>query len=360
MNSPAITSYRKTLVLQEENYSIWKYEGVPEEGIAFFEQTNWGSAGAVYERKNSSELIRLLKTPYLFAVQRGEEIVGTAVFCHTAPLVLGSSYNCYIIRYFAASDAIRGKKVMKYYAGKVMEVVRLEETEKTIYVGCIEKGNARSYRVVENAGYEQLGLLKVSAFSRFFPRAQKNLERIKTEGEKQEVLTMLQRFYEKHVLVHFDYLFLRDNYFVIRENGEIVAGCQFHRVHWAISNMPGFMGKIIMQILPRVPFINRLFNPKRFEFLAFEGIYFKQNHEHTLLKLFEGLLYQEKMNSALLWMGANCPHRERIHSNGKLGLMQQFVKDSGVYIMTSYHNMSEQEIARLKSGPLYASAFDYI
>jgi RimJ/RimL family protein N-acetyltransferase len=350
----------KTLVLKEEEFAIWKYDGVPEEIIAFFEQTSWGSAGAVYVRKNSSELVRQLKHPYLFAVQRGEEIVGTAIFCHTTPLVLGSPYNCYIIRYFAASQVIQGKKIIKYYAGKVMEVVRDAETEKTIYVGCVEKGNIRSYKVVENAGYERLGLLRVSGFSRFFPKQQKHIERIQSEQGKQEILDRLKSFYVHHVMVHFDYLFLKDNYFVIREHGEIVAGCQLHRVHWAINSMPGFMGKIIMKVLPNIPFINKLFNPKRFEFLAFEGIYFKPGYEQQLLHLFEGLLHQEKMNAALFWMGESCPHRATIHRQTNLGLMNYFVKDSGVYIMTSYRNMSDAEIARLKSGPLYASAFDYI
>lgn len=350
----------KTLVLREDGFAIWKYEGVPEEIIAFFEQTSWGSAGAVYVRKNSSELVRQLKHPYLFAVQQEEEMVGTAIFCHTTPLVLGLPYNCYIIRYFAASPVIQGKKIIKYFAGKVMEVVRDAETEKTIYVGCVEKGNIRSYKVVENAGYEPLGLLRVSAFSRFFPKQQKNLERIQSEQGKQEVLDRLTPFYAHHVLVHFDYLFIHDNYFVIREQGEIVAGCQLHRVHWAINSMPGFMGKIIMNVLPHIPFINKLFNPKQFEFLAFEGIYFKPGKEHQLFRLFEGLLHQEKMNSALFWMGENCPYREAIHRQSNLGLMNHFVKDSGVYIMTSYRNMSDAEIDRLKSGPLYASAFDYI
>ncbi len=360
MTTSPYSNHNKTLVLKEEEYSIWKYEGVPEEVISFFEQTNWGSAGAVYERKNSSELVRQLKAPYLFAIQKEEEIVGTAVFCHTTPLVLGVPYNCYIIRYFAASPLIQGKKIIKHYAGKVMEVVRDAETEKTIYVGCVEKGNIRSYKVVENAGYEPLGLLGVNAFSRFFPKEQNNIERIQTESSKKKVLELLNTFYVNHVLVHFDYLFLRDNYFVIRENGEIVVGCQFHRVHWAINKMPGFMGKLIMRVLPNIPFISKLFNPRRFEFLAFEGIYFKPGYEQTLLNLFEGLLHQEGMNSALFWMGENCPYRKKIQQHGNLGLMQYFVKDAGVYIMTSYRNMGEEEITLLKSGPLYASAFDYI
>jgi RimJ/RimL family protein N-acetyltransferase len=353
-------SENRTLVLQEKDYSIWKYEGVPERIISFFEQTDWGSAGAVYVRKNASELVRLLKKPYLYAVQMEDEIVGTAIFCHTTPFVLNETYNCYIIRYFAASEAIRGKKLMKYFGGKVMEVVRDAETEKTIYVGCVEKGNIRSYKVVENAGYEPLGLLSVNGFSRFYPKHYSHVEQIHNSKQKEEVLTLLKKFYEKHVLVHFDYLFLKDQYFVIREQGEIVAGCQYHRVHWAINQMPGLMGKVIMKVLPHVPFLNNLFNPRRHEFLAFEGIYFKSGHEEKLHLLFEHLLHREKLNTALFWMGETCPYRKRIVALGNLGLINHFVKDSGVYIMTSYRNMTDADIAKLKSAPLYASAFDYI
>jgi hypothetical protein len=199
----------------------------------------------------------------------------------------------------------------------------------------------------------------VNAFSRFYPKVQPDVERLQPE-EQNQMLNLIHDQYKHHSLVHTDYLFLNDNYFVIREQGEIVAGCQYHRVHWAINKMPGFMGKIIMNVLPRLPLINKLFNPKRFEFLALEGLYFKPGHEKTLLRLYEGLLHREKINSALFWMGENCPHRKKILDHGKLGLLNSFVKDSGVYIMTSYQNMNEEEIKTLKSLPLYASAFDYI
>lgn len=352
---------QRQLVLSEPDFTIWKYHGIPEAGISFFETTNWGSAGMVYERKNSPDLIRQLKDPYLFAVQQAESIVGTAVFCHTRPLVQQTPINTYIIRYFAASDAIRGKKVIKRYAGKVMEAVREGETEKTIYVGCVEKGNARSFHIVSGAGYEVLGSLRVLAFSRFSPKPQTGLEQINTLTGRDEVSQLLTQYYKNHVLVHFDYLFLNDNYFVIRnEQHEIVAGCQFHRAHWAINHMPGLMGKFIMNALPNIPGLNRIFNPRRFEFLALEGLYLKPGHENFLHQLIEGLLHKEKLNSALIWVGENCPVQESLLRFGKLGLLQQFVKKSGVYIMTSYRNMDAVDIQQLKAGPLYASAFDYI
>lgn len=357
---PSTKKADKSLVLADEHFTIWKYKGVPEEVISFFEETNWGSAGAVYERKNSSELVRQLKDPYLFAIQNESQIVGTAVFCHTRPYVKRTPLNCYIIRYFAAGAAIQGKKLIKHYAGKVMELVRQEETEKTIYIGCVEKGNIRSFKVVENAGYEVLGVQSVNAFSRFFPKAQPDIEPISRPDEKAEVLHLLEDYYQDHVLTHFDYLFLNNHYFVIREQGKIIAGCQYHRAHWAINNMPGIMGKIIMNVLPRLPFINKLYNPKKFEFLAFEGIHFKPGHEKTLHRLFEGLLHREQLHSALFWMGETCPYRQKLVAYGNLGILNSFVKDSGVYIMTSYRNMSEEEIQKLKSGPLHASSFDYI
>ena len=160
--------------------------------------------------------------------------------------------------------------------------------------------------------------------------------------------------------MQFDYLFMHDNYYVIKENNEIVAGCQFHKAHWVINKMPGFMGKIILNVVPRIPLLNKLFNPKKFLFLAFEGIFFKQGKEKRLHELFEGLLAQEKLKTALFWMGENCPWHKALIKYGRSGLINIFVKDSDVYIMASYQNMTPEEIYATENSPLYASGFDYI
>ena len=173
-------------------------------------------------------------------------------------------------------------------------------------------------------------------------------------------MTLLKKQYDQHALVQFNSIFLHDNYFVIRENKEIVAGCQFHHVHWVINSMPGFSGKIIMNVVPRVPLLNKLFNPRCFKFLAFEGIYFKPGYENKLMELFEGLLAREKLKSAMFWMGENCPLRKKILDHGKMGLLHSFIKDSDAFIMASFHGLQENEIASLKSRPLFASAFDYM
>lgn len=173
-------------------------------------------------------------------------------------------------------------------------------------------------------------------------------------------MSRLQEQYHEYALVQFNSIFLNNDYFIIRENGEMVAGCQFHRVHWVINKMAGVMGKVIMHGVPLVPLLNKLFNPKHFEFLAFEGIYCKPGFENRLMALFEGLLAIENLKSAMFWLGETCPLRKRILDKVKTGLIHSFIKDSDVYILSSFYDLNDEEIRDLRSRPLFASAFDYI
>ncbi|MCK5440431.1 MAG: GNAT family N-acetyltransferase [Maribacter sp.] len=351
---------KKETLFNEGNYSIQKHDGIPKEALLFLESIAWGNEGAIYEHKNTEEHIRLIKKPMLIGIFEGEQIRATAVFSMTSITTNGKQFNCNYIRYFASSKEIRGKGIMKNFSIKVMELIRENEKEKTIYFACIERANKSSYKVVESAGYDSIGTVKTLGFSRFFPKFNQKITQISSHEEQEEVLTLLRKKYKQHALVQFDALFFHNNYYVIRENGQIVAGCQYHRAHWVINNMKGITGKIIMNIIPIIPVINKLFNPKRFKFLAFEGIYFKPGYEHQLYALFEGLLAQEKLKSSMFWMGDTCPFRKKILKNGKLGMIHSFIKDSDVEIMASFKNMNETEIANLKSRPIFASAFDYI
>lgn len=350
----------KRIILQEGDYSIWRYEGIPKEAFEFLDRIAWGNDGAVYEHKNTEDHIRLLHKPTLMAIHEHDKMQGTAVFCNTAVSVGFAEFNCYYIRYFASSKEIRGKGVMKKYGIKVMESVRDDEKEKTVFFACVERGNKASYRAVESAGYEKIGVIKTNGFSRFFPRINKKMEQVTTDVVRKEVLALLKKQYMEHAMVQFNSIFLQDNYFVIRENGEIVAGCQFHKVHWVINRMPGMMGKVLMNVVPLIPLLNKLFNPKQFEFLAFEGIYVKPGFENKLAHLFEGLLAKENLKSAMYWMGETCPSRKRIMEKCKTGLIHSFIKESDVFIMAAFHDLNEEEITDLKSRPLFVSGFDYI
>jgi RimJ/RimL family protein N-acetyltransferase len=347
------------ILFTEDDYTIKQHSGIPKQAIDFFERTAWGSEGAVYENKNTKNHINLLHKPMLLAIHEKEKIQGTAVFCNTPVTVYNKPFNCNYVKYFASSKEIRGKGVMKRFSIEIMTLIRNNEAAKTIYFACIERANKGSYRVVESAGYTNVGTVKTVGFSRFFPKKNVAVEQITSKKDQNTVLELLKKTYKSHALVQFNSIFMKDNYYVIRENNEIVAGCQYHRGHWVINKMAGLIGKFVMNIVPIIPLLNQIFNPKRFEFLTFEGIYFKNGHEDKLHTLFEHLLAKEELKSAMYWMAATCPIRAKIEKAGQQGLIHAFIKDNDVIVMAAFENMSEAEIQAVHEQPLFASGFDY-
>ena len=347
------------VIYREGEYSIHRRNGLTDDARYVLEHAPLGTEGVVYEHLSRDEHIEHLHNPVLLSIQEGDKVLGTAVFCQTDVNVGPRVFNAYYVRYFAASGEIRGKGIMKHFSGKTMEAIRLGESQKTIYFASVERKNHRSFKVVSGAGYENLGVMRTNGFSRFFPRKSLSLERILTEEQRAEVLGLLRKQYQDHALVHFNSIFLHDDYYVIRHEGRIVAGCQFNRVKWAVRSMPGLTGKLIVNLTPYIPLLNRLFNPASFDFLGFEGIYCVPGYENRLEELFEGLLRQENRYSAMYWMAETCPVRQRIQAVIRPGLLHSFVQDAHTYIMASATGLNEDEMSDLRRRPLFASAFDY-
>ena len=349
-----------TLLFEDGEFAIRRYETIPEEAVQFLDSILWGTEGAVYEHRATAYHLRGLKDPVLLAMLREGRLVGTAIFCRSTVRSGGREALSYYTRYYAASPEIRGKGIMKEYARRTMQVLWEAERGKAVFFNSIEGGNHASWKTVSSAGYHEIGKVHTMGFSRFFPRHQSGLQRIVDDEGRAEVKGLLESLYSGHALVHFDSLFRNDDYYVIRDAHGIVAGCQYHRAMWTLRNMPGPDGLFIMHVLPHIPLLNRLFNPKRFEFLAFEGIWVRPGCEATLMQLFEGLLAREGLYSALFWMGAGCPVRERLLRHGSLGPMQTFVASNDVKIMAHFNQFPPEEEQDVVRRPMYASAYDYI
>ncbi|MCK5401043.1 MAG: GNAT family N-acetyltransferase [Flavobacteriaceae bacterium] len=350
----------KKLIFEEPPFSIFSQRGIPQTAIDFLNSIKWGSEGAVYEHKNTEQIIKEIQNPTLLSIEENGVIVGIAVFCNNNVNVGDKTFNCNYIRYFSSSPLIRGRGLMKYFGKKVMELIQNDELKKTVFLGFVESGNISSYKVVKNAGYRKIGTVKTIGFSRFFPKKNKEIIQINTKKGRQEVLSLLKVHYFTHALVQFNSLFINDDYYVIRKNGEIVVGCQLHKAHWTVKNMGGITGKIIMNVVPYLPLVNQLFNPKKFKFLAFEGVYCKEGYERTLHTLFSGLLASHKLKSSLIWMGETSEHYISLVTYGKLGFLNNFVNNSDVYTLAAFKEMNSTEEKSFEENPIYASAFDYI
>ncbi|HKK76886.1 MAG TPA: GNAT family N-acetyltransferase [Saprospiraceae bacterium] len=350
----------RTLITEQGPYQIWVEEGISPFIVNFLKTVRLGTDGAVYRHYDTEDRIAHIEQPYTAYATEGEKFVACMVMSRIETWQGDQPLDSYYIRYFSAHPDYRGKGITKEMSLLFIDAFVKTLPQGTLLYGVLEGGNSRSIKIVEKVGFEDRKPVRTIGFSRFFPKGSKRIERITTEAEREEVLNLLEDFYADYAIRHFQNVFQKDRYYVIREKGEILAGLQVHKTVWKVESMPGLSGKIMLNVLPRLPLVNKMFNPRHFEFITFEGIYYKSGEEAALYELIEGLLAQEKLKSAVFWLAEDAPLAKMILERGKLGLIHRFVKDAGTFIAYNTTNLSEEQLEQLLRYPPYISSFDFI
>ena len=351
----------KRKVLYQEGEIILSREiEFSDEVIRFLDSTTWGTKDTLYEHKKTEKRIRDLSDPIPILLRSGDDIVATVLLDRR--MLTNKGFKCisYFFRYLASNVNFRGRHIVGKYGRKCMDIIRDGQMDKAIYFACIEAKNYRSYNFVKKIGYKEVAKVKTLGFSRFFPRKDKRLNRVTDSFQKERVLDLLKGKYVDFSLVHFSNIFKNGGYFTIEEDGEIIAGVQAHPATWVIKKLSTKLEKVLFNVVPYIPVLNRIFNPNKFEFLAFEGIYYLAGREKDLLRLFEGVLNHYRRKSALFWLDENDPMFKDITTFGHLGLIDQFVNTSDTWIMASCRNMEKEEEKQIYDGPVYVSSFDFI
>ena len=185
------------------------------------------------------------------------------------------------------------------------------------------------------------------------------MKQVTSAKDKIHVKSLLEEVYRTYSLVHYDSLFLQENYFVIEENGKFIAGVQAHEAHWIFKHMSGFAGKIALDILPHIPIMNRLFNAKNFQFVTFEHFYCADGRIDALLSLMEAVLQHFKRNSSFIWLDEKSSFYSMLNNSGKMGLFHQFAKDSDLYKMVSFKDVDNETEDFIRNSPMMTSSYDY-
>jgi len=254
----------KTLLFSEAGFEVSMEKPIGTDAIELLKQTSIGDNGPVYRHLDTEDHVKNLVNPAMIALRKNGNLLGMGIFCNVQVQVLQKHFNCFYVRYFAASPEIRGKGFMKKFGKHAMSLIREGQEEKTIFYASVEKNNISSIKVIQEAGYKAIRNIKTLGFSRFFPKKSKNIRRVQNPVEKKTLLELLHGFYSGYSLVQFTKIFHLNDYYIIEEKGEIVAGCQIHRVHWVIKKLAGLQGKLMVRLIPFLPLIRRIFNPRRF------------------------------------------------------------------------------------------------
>ncbi|MCB9296909.1 MAG: hypothetical protein H6559_27890 [Lewinellaceae bacterium] len=349
---------KRELLFEEYGYQMYKEYEMDEDFFEIMEHASLGTSRTLYHHYYSREHLGHIPDPYFFTVRRNGELHAAVTFCRRTIRSRGQENTGVYIRYFAAGPEIKGRRLVGKFSKTVMEWAVGHEVRQTAFYAAIEARNARVRKVVHSVGFSELSTIKTVGFSRFFPKDSPAVRAL-DEREFTAFLPQLEARYAGHAFWMTDNLGIGAGYFVLEEHGRIVAGAQAHRAHWSIEKLPGFVG-LLLPVIPHLPLVSRIFNPRTFRFLTFEGFFAEPGCEDRLQSLLEAILSRYGYYSAIFWFDERDPFYLQLLKHNRMGLLQQFVSGSEARFIINLKGFSDEETARLTAPPLYISGHDNI
>ncbi len=318
---------------------------------------------------------------YFLILKKSDKLLGSIAFSFRKTHLQQELINSWYIRYFSIRAPLRAKthkrkrrrrkETEKPQRDSILKATaqhffddpnQLDKDLDIDQSGClvyayVERENLRSWDFTEMIGFETVGRINTSFFSRFNPKKDPHVQSL-DEVDKQHILTELREFYKEYTFFAEQNIFFDDNYLVWKVDGEIVAGCQANPEVWKLVDYPGFFNKLFLKVLIRLPILSRRFDPGYLKFIAIEGIWHKEGYENCLLPLFESACSLHNLYLAIIWLDEKSPLFTTIHQLGKLGIINRFIKPAQGDIRVKFINWGEQDKNYYHEQPAYISCFD--
>lgn len=256
-------------------------------------------------------------------------------------------------------DSFKQKTLEIFSKPHLLDFSEVSENDKHVMYAFIESMNERSKNLVNQVGYEYIRSFLTVAFSRFDPKSDSRVSKISTPGERKLVESLLLDYYKGHSFFSIDNIFYRNRYYVLKEEGEIVAGVSAIPSSYKIYNIPGVWGWIYMKILPRAPYFKRLFHPEEFRHLILDGIYCRKGKENLLADLFESVCASEGYHTGLTWLDDRSELFDSLRSGVKMGALNRMLNAKPGLVYAKFINLADREKEYFYDAPAYISGFDF-
>jgi hypothetical protein len=255
-------------------------------------------------------------------------------------------------------DSFKQKTLEIFSKPHLLDLKDVYEGDKHIMYAFVESKNERSKNLVHQAGYEYIRSFLTLAFSRFTPKPDKRVSKLKNE-EKAEMESMLSEYYSDYSFFSTDYSFYGDRYYILKEGNEIIAGVSAIPSVYKVYDVPGIWGWVMMRVLPKTPYFRRLFHPGEFRYLVFDAIYCKKGREVLLGKLFESACAAEGFHTGLTWLDDHSELYDKMRTVVKMGALNRMLNAKPGLVYSRFINLSENEKEYFYNAPAYISGFDF-
>ena len=324
--------------------------------VEFLQHIVWGSGGVQYTIHHVADTLNRLSNPHFLSLTENGQLVAVTTLNQKTTRLAGKTYPA-IYSYGISVDA--SKRELGY--GTLIAEQRLRYAlskigEKGLFYGYIEATNSNSLKTNTRVGSGSIGQYHVLVISRLRPVDNARFQRIKAT-RRDQLVQLLNNQYENHALVDLDHSVETENYYILEQNDEIVAGLQCERHQLTITHLSGSTGQTIVNLLPHIPVLRRLFPKRNLHFLRFGNIYAKQGMEAEIFNLMEALLARYQLNFGLIYMDKRSPVYQQLKAVGKFGVFNALV-DVPVHVMAFFKGFSESELADIRSQALFISMMD--
>lgn len=317
----------------------------------------------VYQHQRVDEKLEHLPDARFVSLELRGRILGTACFCRRKVRVGGGMLTAWYIRYFTFRKAWRSidrgtpsgnKNIRSRLKKEIHSLLNghpLDTPEPHFFYAHVDPDNVRSLRLISDFGFVQAGSFRTVFFSRFFPRKDPHVHQLPAD-EEPLFRKRIEAIYASHDFLNFENVFYNNGYFVYKSRGKIVAGLQAYPEHWRIHELPGPGGKLLLQLISRLPLVNRLFK-RNFHFISVEAIFCETGHEIALERLLEDMLSRFNCYTAIMCLDPASPEYHQVKLL-RQGWMSRLTSEKEMCIVIKRNGVKKNGF----SGPAYVSSFD--
>ena len=324
--------------------------------VSFLENTVWGTRGVLYTKHNLAAHLQGLPAPRYFSLMEAGRLTAVGICLQKTVQVGQRQYKAI----YPAALAVEPARRSQGYGRLMLDAARPHVLDMLgplgLIYGFVEAGNIRSLGLFNQVSPLILGQFHTQLFCRFFPMDDRRLQPAQ-EPERESLLAGLYDLYADHALLDFADSFRLDQYFVLREEGEVVAGVQIEVWEWSIVNLPGPWGFLLTKVLPRIPYVKRWFNAKQLHFLRLGNLYARPGREAEVFPMVEALLARHRVHFAMAYVDRRSPFYQRLAGAGEFGFFSRNLAFSA-HVMAECVGLSDEEIADLTHRPLFISPLD--
>ena len=345
----------KILSNQSSGLAITLSDQPSTEMIDLLQRTVWGSQNLRYRILDVEAKLRQLVGPDYLALEIDNRLASVCVLNRRSSQLLDIGVDTFHFVMLATEPDLANQGLATQLVEQAVAFCRETLTEPGIAYAYIESTTDYSLQISESFDREYEATIPLTLFSRFRPSDDPRVTRLDS-GERDAVVLRLSDLYADHLFADFTNSVIADQYHVICENGQIVAGVQTQTLSWSMESLPGRFGPLILRLIPHVP-LRYPINPANLHFLRFSNLLVEPGNEHHLVRLLEAMLARYEASVGLMLLDERSDVFKRLKEQGQSGLLRYAFKGNATAVC-GCHGLSNAQVDQLRQHPMLMSPLD--